>query len=55
MGRVRYLLKFPVEFGAYVVTNRAWWIVPLFFFLGVATILVVVSQVAAPFALYSFF
>jgi hypothetical protein len=52
---VRYLVTFPFEFGAYVVTNRAWWIVPVFFFLSLATLLVVVGQVVAPFALYSFF
>ncbi len=54
-GRVRYLARFPVEIGAYVVVNRAWWIIPLIFVLGLATLLVVVGQVVAPFTLYSFF
>ena len=54
-GRARYLLMFPVEFGAYVLTNRAWWIVPVFLLLALTTLVVVVGQVVAPFTLYSFF
>jgi hypothetical protein len=46
---------FPIEFTAYVVVNRAWWIVPVFILLGLATLVVVVGQVVAPFTLYSFF
>jgi hypothetical protein len=54
-GRARYLLTFPIEFAAYVVVNRAWWIVPVFLLLALATLVVVVGQVVAPFTLYSFF
>jgi hypothetical protein len=54
-GRARYLLMFPIEFTAYVVVNRAWWIVPVFLLIGLATLVVVVGQVVAPFTLYSFF
>jgi hypothetical protein len=54
-GRVRYLFTFTREIAAYVVVNRAWWIVPIFLLLALATLVVVVGQVVAPFSLYSFF
>jgi hypothetical protein len=49
------MVKFPLEFGAYLVVNRAWWMLPLCFAIAAATFLVVVGQAAAPIALYSFF
>jgi Family of unknown function (DUF5989) len=54
-GRLRYMFRFAGEFGAYLVVNRSWWIVPVFLLLAMTTLLVVVSQVVAPFTLYSFF
>jgi hypothetical protein len=54
-ARLRYMVKFPLEFGAYLVVNRAWWMLPLCFAIAAATFLVVVGQAAAPIALYSFF
>jgi hypothetical protein len=54
-GRARYLVIFSIEFVAYVVVNRAWWIVPVFLLLVLATLVVVVGQVVAPLSLYSFF
>ncbi len=55
MVRARYVLKFPLEFGAFLVVSRAWWMLPLVFIMAAATFLVVVGQVAAPITLYSFF
>ena len=55
MMRARYLIKFPLEFGAYLVVSRAWWMLPLCFILFAATVLVVVGQAAVPITLYSFF
>lgn len=54
-ARLRYMARFAGEFSSYVIVNRTWWIVPVFFLLGLTTLLVVVSQVVAPFTLYSFF
>jgi hypothetical protein len=53
--RARYVLRFPFEFGAFLVVNRAWWMLPLVFIIAAATFLVVVGQAVAPITLYSFF
>ena len=53
--RSRHLVRLGREFGAYAVINRAWWIIPLMLILGLATMLIVVGQAAAPLTLYPMF
>jgi hypothetical protein len=53
--RVRHLVRLSGDFLAYAVVNRAWWVIPVTLLLGLATLLVVVGQAAAPVTLYPMF
>ena len=53
--RVRHLARLSGDILAYAVVNRAWWVIPVMLLLGLATLLVVVGQAAAPVTLYPMF
>jgi Family of unknown function (DUF5989) len=55
MMRARHLFRLGGEFVAYAVVNRVWWLVPLMLLLTVATLVVVIGQVAAPVSIYPLF
>ncbi len=55
MLRLRHLGALIGEFAAFAVVNRAWWIIPLVLAIGLAGLLVVVGQAAAPVTLYPLF
>ena len=40
---------------SYAVVNRAWWVIPIWLVLALATLLVSVGQSAAPVTLYPLF
>ena len=48
MPKVGYSLKLFREFVGFAHEKRAYWIVPLIVILGIAAVLIVTSQVAAP-------
>jgi hypothetical protein len=53
--RARHLLRLTGDLMAYAVINRAWWVPPLTLLLGLATLLVLIGQAAAPVTLYPLF
>jgi hypothetical protein len=53
--RARHLVRLSGDILAYAVVNRAWWVIPVMLVLGLATLLVVVGQAAAPVTLYPMF
>ncbi len=55
MLRMRHLFRLCGEFAAYILVNRAWWIVPPILVLALATLVVLVGQAAAPLTLYPLF
>jgi hypothetical protein len=55
MLRTRSTLRLGGEFVAYAVVNRVWWVIPLMLLLVLATLVVVVGQVAAPVSIYPLF
>lgn len=54
MRRLKYFRRLAGEFYQFAKMNKAWWILPMILILGLAGLLIVASQVAAPF-LYPFF
>jgi hypothetical protein len=48
MRRARYSGKLFREFVGFALENKAYWIIPLVLVLGIAAVVVVVSQGAAP-------
>jgi hypothetical protein len=48
MARGRYRTKLFREFVQFARENRMYWIIPLVLFLGLAALVVVVGQAAAP-------
>ena len=54
MGKISYSFKLFVEFVRFAREHRAYWIVPLVVFLGLAALVVVGGQSAAP-LLYTLF
>ncbi len=54
MSRLSYSGKLFREFVRFARDNRAYWIVPLVVFLGLAAFVIVAGQVAAP-LLYTLF
>jgi hypothetical protein len=53
--RLRHLMRLTGDLAAYTVVNRAWWVPPLTLLLGLATLLVIIGQAAAPVTLYPLF
>jgi hypothetical protein len=48
MRRLRYSVRLGREFVQYAVVNRAWWVLPVVFLLGVVALAIVAGQAAAP-------
>lgn len=55
MARARHTVRLGSEFVAYAVVNRVWWVIPLMVLLGLAALLVVIGQAAAPVSIYPLF
>ncbi len=55
MTSVKHAAKLFRELAAYAIINRAWWLIPIVAVLFVATLVVVVVEVVAPFTLYTLF
>lgn len=53
--RLRHATRLAGHLVGYAVVNRVWWILPLVLLLGVASLLIVVGQAAAPVTLYPMF
>lgn len=54
MRKMRYSLTLLREFGRFAREHRAYWLIPLMLVLGVAGVIAVTGQVAAP-LLYTLF
>lgn len=54
MRRIGYSVKLFREFVRFARENRAWWLIPLILMLGLAGVLIVAGQSAAP-LLYTLF
>lgn len=55
MLRLRHATRLAGDLVGYAVVNRVWWILPLVVLLGIASLLIVVGQAAAPVTLYPMF
>ena len=55
MLRLRHATRLASDLVGYAVVNRVWWILPLVLLLGIASLLIVVGQAAAPVTLYPMF
>ena len=53
--RLRHATRLAGDLVGYAVVNRVWWILPLVLLLGIASLLIVVGQAAAPVTLYPMF
>ncbi len=53
--RARHGLRLAGDVVGYAVVNRVWWILPLVALLGLAALLIVIGQAAAPITLYPMF
>ncbi len=53
--RFRHATRLAADLVGYAVVKRVWWILPLVLLLGVASLLIVVGQAAAPVTLYPMF
>ena len=51
---IRHLKILMREFFGFARENKAWWIIPLMFFLGLIAVVIAASQGAAPF-IYTLF
>ncbi len=54
MARFRYSFKLLAEFARFAREHKVYWIIPLVLFLGLASLIVVGGQAAAP-LLYTLF
>ena len=54
MSRLRYVAKLSREFVGLARQHRAYWMIPLLLVLGLAALVIVASQTAAP-LLYTLF
>jgi hypothetical protein len=48
MGRGRYAMKMLREFAGFARENRVYWVIPLVLVLGLAALVIVAGQTAAP-------
>jgi len=48
MARIRYGVKLLREVAGFARDNKAYWMIPLFLVLGLAALVIVASQTAAP-------
>ncbi len=53
--RLRHAARLAGNLVGYAVVNRVWWILPLVLLLGIAALLIVAGQAAAPVTLYPMF
>lgn len=53
--RLRGTARLVGEVLLYAKVNRAWWVLPVFFCLLFAMLVIVVGQAAAPFTIYTLF
>lgn len=49
MHKLRYMTRLLREYLAFARQNKAYWLIPMLFLLGLAALLVVASQAAVPF------
>lgn len=55
MLRLRHGVRLAGELVGYAFLNRLWWLLPLLLVLGLASLVIVVGQAAAPVTLYPMF
>ena len=55
MLRLRYTLRLLRDISGYAMTNGAYWVFPLAIVLAIAAVLIVFTEAAVPFTLYTFF
>ncbi len=53
--RLKHLGRLVGDVARYSVSSGAWWLVPFMVMLGVLAVVVVTSQAAVPYAVYTLF
>jgi hypothetical protein len=53
--RLRHGIRLAGELVGYAFLNRLWWLLPVLLVLGLASVVIVVGQAAAPVTLYPMF
>jgi hypothetical protein len=55
MLRLKHAVRLWRDMSGYALTNGAYWVFPLMILLAVATTVIVATEAAVPFTIYTFF
>ena len=53
--RLRHAFLLSCDLGGYALTNGAYWVFPMMVLLAVAAAVIVATEAAVPFTIYTFF